>query len=400
MRGWFDARARVIADDPVLARYGAMLGLLQAVTAIAWLDLKHVARLLTGDDVVCWPFFPACDVVRAHLSPSLVRQLVAVYAGLGVAAAVAFLMRRAAGLGTLLASASVGAFVHALDYRMRLNQTYMLAWVVLVFALARDTRKALTALLVAFYVASGVLKLGPEWLSGRALYARPWLVPDALVPAACAYVVLLEVVLVWGLLSRRRVVRALTLAQLALFHLVSFPVVGWYYPVLMAGLLSLFVLGDGAPVTFAILLEGLGPRASALRVVGVFGALQLVPACFRGDAALTGEGRLVALHMFDAKVSCEGGAVVRAGARAPVTIPLVAEGSDTRSKCDPIILLAHARLVCREPWARAPDTRVSVEVDAKRATDPAMRPLVRIPDVCAHAPDYALLRENAWIVAR
>jgi hypothetical protein len=42
---------------------------------------------------------------------------------------------------------------------------------------------------------------------------------------------------------------------------------------------------------------------------------------------------------------------------------------------------------------------VDVEVDAKRATDPEKRPLVRIPDACTSLPDYAL-REKPWIVAR
>lgn len=386
-----------IAVDSALARFGAVISLLHTLTAVAWFRLKHVAALVTSDDVVCWPLFPGCASVRAALSPGLVRQLVAIYAGLGVAAAVAFLKRRPrAGMATLVAGCAVGVFVHALDYRMRLNQTYMLGGVTLTFVLARDRRRAIAALIVAFYVAAGLLKTNREWLSGAALYAKPWLVPESLVPASCAWVLVLELVVVFGLLAHRRSVRRFALAQLGLFHLVSWTVVGWYYPVLMAGLLAFFVLTDDAPVTFADLRAAPG---SAARVVAAFAGLQLVPAFFRGDAALTGEGRLFALHMFDARVTCTGGAVAHAGGEER-TYALVAEDSDVRSKCDPIVILAHAERLCREPWARAPGVRLDVRVDARRASDGAPRGLVRIDDVCARPPAYAVFRENPWIVAR
>jgi hypothetical protein len=356
---------------------------------------------VTSDDAVCWPIFPACEAVRAHLTAGSVRRIVAVYMALGLAASLSFARKRTSiALATLLAASVLGTCIYLLDYRLRLNQSYMLAWVVGVFVFARRKFEALSALLVAFYVAAGFLKLTPDWLSGRALYARPWLVPESLVPASCVYVVVLELVLVWGLFNRRAFVRRLVLAQLVLFHAVSWPVVGWFYPLLMFGLLSLFLFAERErqPPTFASLLGG-PSRASVLRVVGALAVMQLVPALFRGDAALTGEGRLFALHMFDARVACTGGAVIRAPGRASRTIPLVAE-SDVRSQCDPIVLLAHAQRVCKEPWARAEGTIVDVSVDAKRASDTEPRPLVRIVDACNAPTSYSAFHENRWIVAR
>jgi hypothetical protein len=149
----------------------------------------------------------------------------------------------------------------------------------------------------------------------------------------------------------------------------------------MLGLLSIFLIGE--PIPFRSL-------RAALPFLIPFAFAQLVPAFFRGDASITGEGRLFALHMFDANISCTGGAVI--GAQ---TIPLVAEGSDIRSRCDPIIILAHAKRLCR-----VPGERIDVRVDAKTASDPAMRPLVRIEDICGSPPSYSVLRENPWIVAR
>lgn len=360
-----------------------MLGAVHALTGVAWFTYKNVTSLLTSDDVVCWPVLPACGDVREHLSRTTVRALVAVYIALGISSAISFTLQRTRSATiTLLATCALGTFVYALDYRLRFNQTYMLSWICIVFFLAKRKVEAISWMLAAFYFAAGLLKLTPDWLSGRALYAKPLFVPASLVPAACVYVVLLEVVLVWGLFSARRRVRLAVLAQLALFHVVSWPVVGWFYPLEMLALLSIFVLGE--PVSVSTV-------RSALPFLVPFAFAQLVPAFFRGDAALTGEGRMFALHMFDASVSCAGGAIV-----GSQTIPLAAEGSDVRSRCDPVILLAHAKQLCR----RRPNARIDVAVDAKKASDAEMRPLVRIEDVCSAPPSYSVLRENPWIVAR
>jgi hypothetical protein len=225
------------------------------------------------------------------------------------------------------------------------------------------------------------LKLGRDWLTGAALYAKPWLVPEALVPAACVYVIVLEMVLVWGLLSRRPRLRHAVLVQLALFHVTSFTVVGWFYPLLMFGLLSILLFED----------RGLEPeeRRAFVGTAAAFAAFQLVPWAFPGDSALTGQGRLFALHMFDARVVCTGGAKVGA-----TDVALSSTEDEQRTRCDPIVILARTRQLCRDD-ARA---KIDVAIDARRATDAVARPLVRIEDACRTRPEYAVWRANAWIV--
>lgn len=351
------------------------------LTGIAWFTYKNVTSLLASDDVVCWPIVP-CEGIRSHLTRTTVRALVAIYIALGASTAISFALRRTrSAIVTFAGACALGTFVYALDYRLRFNQTYMLAWICLAFLFAKKKVETLSWLLAAFYFAAGLLKLTPDWLSGKALYASPLFVPESLVPAACVYVVVLELVVVWGLFHARATIRRAALAQLVLFHVVSWPVVGWFYPLEMLGLLSIFVVGEPLPYR---------SMRDALPFLVPFAIAQLVPALFRGDAALTGEGRMFALHMFDAKVSCTGGAVI--GGR---TIPLVAEGSDVRSQCDPIIVLAHAKRLCR-----GSNARIDVKVDAKKASDDRLRPLVRIDDLCTAPPSYSVLHENPWIVAR
>ena len=115
------------------------------------------------------------------------------------------------------------------------------------------------------------------------MFGARWLlwVPAFLVPVACAYVIVLESVLVFGLFSRRRWLFWGTLAQLLLFHVISYPVVGFFYPALMAALLSIFPLArlvgrESEGPSLAALGRGLEPIPTYALLAG-FSALQLVP---------------------------------------------------------------------------------------------------------------------------
>src|SRR5262249_27107548 len=149
-----------------------------------------------------------------------------------VATGAAFAFGRVrAGWSLYLAATAIQVGVLVQDYRLRLNQQYMAVWVAAVFLFVPDRRRVLQYLIVAFYVAAGLLKLNADWLSGAALLgSRPLFVPPAFVPAACAYVVVLELVVALGLLARRDWVFWTAYAQILAFHLASWAVVDFFYP--------------------------------------------------------------------------------------------------------------------------------------------------------------------------
>jgi hypothetical protein len=351
---------------------------------------------------------PGCEDVRPHLSPALVTCAVILYAALGMAAAALFLGRRALqALVCFVAASALGAVIYALDYRLRLNQTYMASWVVVALLVAPRPKQTIQVLVALFYFWAGTLKLNHEWLSGAALYERPALVPQALLPAACVYVVVLELGLVWGLFSKRPRVRWAVYAQLLLFHAASWTTVGYFYPLLMLGLTSVYPLvWTGAPedaVTLASLQRDprqRRQRGSCALVTGVFSAMQMVPWFFPGDTAITGEGRLFALHMFDARVECVGGAVLKSPSGEARSVALINDHLETRLRCDPIVLRDTAERLCRLVSNRPDVARVDVSIDARRSTDASFQPLVHVDDFCRADVGYAWWRHNAWIGRR
>ena len=324
-----------------------------------------------------------------------------------VAVAVLLLFTRGwtapAGYFVLLALELLKVLIIAQDYRLRLNQHYMAFFVALVFLLLPVKRRALQYLIVLFYFWAGTLKLNPEWLSGASLYRRQFLwLPDALVPAACAYVVVLETILVFGLLARRPWVFWGTLGQLALFHLMSWPIVGFFYPSLMFVLLTIFPLSRlfsaaSERPSFARIEGRLEPRSTYALLAG-FSLLQLVPYAFPGDSAITGQGRLFALHMFDALVVCESHVTLHDAQGRTRRIRVETGRGSARVRCDPIVHFNVARALCRQGIEQGRWTDVDLSLRSRRTTDSLLRPVVEVEEFCRQPLTYDLWRPNPWIL--
>jgi hypothetical protein len=62
------------------------------------------------------------------------------------------------------------------------------------------------------------------------------------------------------------------------------------------------------------------------------------------------------------------------------------------------VFFNRARALCRGRDRGAAFTDFDLYVSARRSTDPAMRPLIALHDVCATAPTYDLWRHNRWIL--
>lgn len=380
------AKRAEIAASPALRGYGIALVATHVLTLIYFARGDLLVRTITADAAVCWPFLADCESWRAR-SPGAVEASMVVYAALAGATLACFAIRRR--VGTALVGLAVLDAIKAVwvlhDYRLMGNYHYMPFILTTAYLVLPDAGRVSRALVVAFYVSAGVLKLDREWLSGAALIAPTWLTGRWL-ELGCAAVVGLELVGSFLLLARRSALRWAALAAFAGFHLYSWHVVGFFYPLTMFALLAIF------PLTWWWQARGGGAVAGSLRpaiaAVAVYALAQLAPLAFPGDTAITGEGRIFALNMMDARVACDHFSVAQQGARWR-------EISDhkprvgVRIACDPIRYVSLVREACE----RAP--RVSTYLNARRATDATYQRVFAVDQACGL--DFAILSHNAWI---
>jgi|GEM_PF-642239 len=361
------------------------LGLAHVLTALHWGPIDYfLAQTLLADPPLCWPFGFGCSQWRSWFVPwsgpllwafgiaSLVSSLL-YFSGRGLRAAWGF-----AALGFALK-----LLISIQDYRFSGNFHYMLngMWLVMLFC----PRKKDTALLmlVSFYVGAGLLKLNADWLQGLALI-RPTFLSGAWLYLACAYVVVLELVLVWGLLSRRSFFFWSTWAQLLVFHIFSWHIVGYFYPGVMFAMLTLPLLDRWA-----------GGRFDRRRVfwpaIGLFWGAQLVPWIVPGDAAVTGEGRLFSVTMLDAFVECRSFVIARTEGAAWKDLSQGSRELGVRIGCDPLVLWNRTRPPC------AAGDKLHVAFFAKRRGEAEYAKIIDEENFCVKATDFEWLGRNSWI---
>jgi len=402
--GFLRTQIAEIEGDAALRWYGVALAFLHVVTYLYWVDQRVVAFVHAQAEPICWPLVLECEKLRV-LSAAGVALLLRAYFAAAIGAGLLFASRRLvpwayAGL-VLVNLLKLGVML--LDYRLRMNQHYMGFFATFAYLLVPGKRDALRVLVTLFYFWAGTLKLNREWISGAGLYRPMWPFSGVGVVLACAYVLVLELGVAWGLLAKRAWIFWTSFAQFLVFHALSWQVVGFFYPLLMFAILTVFPLSrlveprDPSEGLLVALWRGHALR-SVYALAALFSLLQLVPYAFPGDRTLTGQGRLYALHMFDARATCVGWADLRYAdgttTRRDLKLPL-----DTRIACDPIVFFNRARNLCRQRDAgHIAFEDLDLFLSARRASDGEMKRVIATRGFCAKGQRYDPFRHNAWIL--
>src|SRR6185312_10593428 len=95
------------------------------------------------------------------------------------------------------------------DFRLRLDQHFMVAYLALAFLLLPGKNRMMRGLICAMYLLIGLMKLHLPWLTGQIIapyhpffiQGQPW------ITLACSYVAVLELVFIWGLFSKKGWIR-------------------------------------------------------------------------------------------------------------------------------------------------------------------------------------------------
>ncbi|MBC7420968.1 MAG: hypothetical protein H7328_09595 [Bdellovibrio sp.] len=227
------------------------------------------------------------------------------------------------------------------------------------FLFLANKKNMLKLFLVLFYVSAGLIKFNTDWFSGQAL-TNPSFFSGYLLVLACTYVVILEMIFSWLLLASNRKIFWFALFQICLFHIFSWHIVGYFYPIIMFALISLFFIQRDL---FRFPKDLLNRCFIALFIIA-----QVIPFAIDKNSSLTNHYRVYSLNMLDAYSVCESRFFIK---KTDVTIeykPNLSQFS-VRVHCDPIVLLSLLTKTCQDQASLAGFIDIDVDHQVRRKSD-------------------------------
>ncbi|MBX2996663.1 MAG: hypothetical protein KF681_17725 [Bdellovibrionaceae bacterium] len=359
---------------------------------------------------VCWPFVPFCREMRPAftvLAPALCATL-----GLLAMAGVASLWWprwRPFTPAIAIAALAVKYAIILQDYTLMGNFHYITLALWAAYLLDRESLWSPRFALVSCYVAAGLVKLHPEWLSGSVLrsfigsFKPEWLVHtallEALAPAALLNVIL-ELFVALFLLSSKRVFFAAALVLLTAFHLLSWPVVGVTFPVTMLLLLAplwFLVFSPSAWAQEASLQRQVFRRPRAWLVPALVLLLQLPARVGARDPALTGEGRLWSINMLDSHPFCRAFYLFETEPGVWIDISSLRSDLGPRLQCDPVVISEIMTSSCLNLQSDAPSLHGHAALFSKRGPKGDAQKIFAIPDSCEKRIRFHPFLKNDWM---
>ncbi|UOF02474.1 HTTM domain-containing protein [Bdellovibrio reynosensis] len=373
MKKYFCRNISEIFHSRALNLYGVLLALSHVLSAYFWME--NSLRLVSAALPLCWPMMPFCESFRFSDGNNAALFLY-FYAALGLITAVAFYLQKRVAYFLLAGLLVLKVYFLSLSYGLMGNYHYMGFIVHLAFLFVPHKKQLIPFIIGIFYWGAGLLKFNPEWLSGVAL-VRPSFLSPLLQHLSLIYVVILETILVFGLFSKKPLHRYLILGQFFLFHLFSWHIVGYFYPLTMFLLLGLFILIPlGKEPWESYLDQNLIKNKSSLGLLLLLASLQFIPYMFSKDPATSGAPRLVSLNMLDANVHCETVLIRNLKNAGEIYDPFIRPPS-TRTQCDPIVYLNQIHRICQND-----DGNFDFWLQSRRSTESQLQTRLHIKDVC------------------
>lgn len=389
LRRYFQTQIRETLETPALRFYAFFLIGTQALS-LYFMRREALSGLSEVSFSISWPGFPEIFEIRSQAF--WIFYLVAWALVLAVAAW-GFWRRSAWGYMALMLGFFMKGFLAFQSYRFMGNYHYMPAIMTAIFLFIPHKKQILPIFLVFFYLAAGLLKLNPEWLAGHAVLWGP---PKLLLPFGnwiYSFVVFLELVLCWLLLFPQKTLRGIGLFSFTVFHLVSWHWVGYFYPLVMLQLLAIFPLLWWHEPRATINFEN--PPKAHIFIIVLFWLAQALPYLQKSDSALTGDGRLWSLNMYDANSTCYEQSTLQQGTDIIETTGEIVTA--VRTHCEPYIYLDQIKKICRESQNLKKQSTLSFHLISKRQTSPVYKKIISTNDACNADLTYNMWGWNDWL---
>jgi hypothetical protein len=353
--------------------FGAALLATHILTWYFWGFGAHIYSTISQKPQLCWPFLQSCEAFGQIVSPGLAVGYFAVYFVIASIGLLLFGLQRNVGLAhlclVLVTVMKLAAML--LDFRFMGNYHLIPLLLTVVYFFSRNPASAVKLTIVLLYIYAGLLKFDLDWLSGVSLVTRTF-VPIEILNPLLGLVILMEVFASPFLLSQKRRVRFSALSLFGLFHLFSWHIVGYFYPLVMFTLLFPFIY-SGVEASFLRSKE-------AIVIVILLTTVQFIPRLVTSDPGLLGGGRWMTLSMFDVEPVCEY-SVRAVSKQKSIEFSVAPLDLYPRVKCDPATISSYARWYCDK--FRGADYRLDLDIALKRMSSPTFTYAFSYRDFCS-----------------
>lgn len=246
----------------------------------------------------------------------------------------------------------------------------------------------LRLLFVILYFLSSTVKISDGWVVGTyfsSLQNGLPLVPIFLIPIATNFVILMQIIGCWFLLSKNTTLFRFSLVFFIFFHIYSTILVGFRYPsTALFALVILFALDNTRTYLneFKINKE---TRKNYLLIL-LFISLQFVAFIIPDNHKITLEGAKYGLYMFDANHQCISSFTITTPSS---TKSFFRSSSNSNNRCDTYTEMKYLQKSC-----------ISKEIKIKWTFDHSVNGgpfyrIVNVDDVCPLS--YEAFKHNTWI---
>ncbi|UXR66020.1 HTTM domain-containing protein [Bdellovibrio bacteriovorus] len=380
-----------------LGLIGVILSVEHVFTFIFWLTERPIHLILSSSTpAVCWPLLSFCESLKP--SSALLTFMMGLYLALAIGAILSWVLKRyKTGIFLLWVLLLFKTTLILFDYRLTGNYHYIPTLLTFAFLLVPGRARAMPMTFFVLYFTAGILKLNSQWLSGAAINDR--LIPAFFTRMGVWYVLLLELVFIFLLFARKDRWFYFLFAQLVIFHLYSWHLTRFFYPCVMLLLLGILLVTRPLQKSEGLIFswyQCLRQRSAVVLLV-LFVALQLPQYYIPGEAAITGEGRMYALIMYDGRTQCQPHVSIWKKNQDKEDMPLVPPWLLTRTACDPLIFMRLTEKVCS--WVEKDPNilQVDLNVPIRYQQQEEWKSLVSITDFCRKHLTYSSFFPNSWI---
>ena len=400
LKKYFKNQIKEIESSKALMYFGVFLSFIHILVyySFNWFTFYNF-YVIDHPSRACWSFFSDCSFLKF---PSVlsVKIIIFIYLLLAFISLYLFLTKKIKyGYFILLFLSLFMYFIILFDFKNMGNFYYMPLALMFLFLLFPSKKISIPIMSVLFYVFSGILKLyNSDWLAGGQLHSMESWNPYFILFLTHSTVIFQIFISPLALLKHW--VKYIAFLYFILFHIVSYYWIPLWYGVICCAWLSIFPLIWFVDKSHKNLIEEIFTKnfkKITLIPLMLFMVAQVAPRLYyKGDTAVTGEGRTWSLNMYDAKVFCDSHVNMIYKDRTE-SFYRRSDWLSSRIGCDPYLYYLDAKKSCAWGMKNPDFIDLNLYLGAKRASDSKWTEVIHLTGFCSKDIEYNFIRGNDWI---